>query len=418
MYQNISINLSYLLLSLSDALDLASSELSQHQLRTAFIAWEVGNVANLSSDEMEQLFIAALLHDIGALSPEDKINIHQAEVINPEAHCILGERILKRIPMFEPSSKIVRFHHTRWQTWGGKFEEALTFLSQILLLADTLERSLDRNQYILYQDQEIVSKIGSMAGTSIDPKAVAMFRSIAFREDFWLDLVSPRLYSLLLHKGPCRGTEIDLSFLIAISELFRNIIDFRSHFTATHSSGVAASASAISRLLGLTEVETELMEVTGNLHDLGKMAIPTSILSKPDKLTKDEIAIMRQHTYFTYSVLNTIGGIQQVAEWAAFHHERLNGSGYPFHLEGKKLSIGTRIMAVADIFTALAEERPYRKGMKQHELLSILKDLCVKGFIDKTIVRVLEENYDEIVAFTKERQIEALDCYEQEFAHL
>jgi HD-GYP domain-containing protein (c-di-GMP phosphodiesterase class II) len=170
--------------------------------------------------------------------------------------------------------------------------------------------------------------------------------------------------------------------------------------------------------LGLTEVETELMEVTGNLHDLGKMAIPTSILSKPDKLTKDEIAIMRQHTYFTYSVLNTIGGIQQVAEWAAFHHERLNGSGYPFHLEGKKLSIGTRIMAVADIFTALAEERPYRKGMKQHELLSILKDLCVKGFIDKTIVRVLEENYDEIVVLTKKRQIEALECYEQEFAHL
>jgi HD-GYP domain-containing protein (c-di-GMP phosphodiesterase class II) len=101
MYQKISINLSCLLLSLSDALDLASSELSQHQLRTAFIAWEVGNVANLSSNEMEQLFIAALLHDIGALSPEDKINIHHAEVINPEAHCILGERILKRIRMVE-----------------------------------------------------------------------------------------------------------------------------------------------------------------------------------------------------------------------------------------------------------------------------------------------------------------------------
>ena len=141
----------------------------------------------------------------------------------------------------------------------------------------------------------------------VDPPGSGdIFRSIAAREDFWLDLVSPRLYSLLLHNGPCRGTELPISDLMPISEMFRNLIDFRSPFTATHSSGVAATASRIANFLGLTETEVELMEVAGNLHDLGKMVVPSSILNKPDELTADEFAVMRQHTYFTYSVLSTI----------------------------------------------------------------------------------------------------------------
>jgi HD-GYP domain-containing protein (c-di-GMP phosphodiesterase class II) len=416
MYQKVSINLLNLLLSLSDALDLSCPDLAQHQLRTAFVAWEICKAANLPSTDTEQLFIASLLHDIGALSLEDKIDIHQGEVSNTEIHCILGERILKDFSVFGPASEIVRFHHTEWQALEGRSREPRIFSSQILFLADVLERSIDRQTYILHQDQELIAKINSLSGTAIAPEIVQLFKSIAVREDFWLDLVSPRLYSLLLHDGPSRGTEIDLVHLKPISELFRNIIDFRSRFTATHSTGVAASASTLSRLLGLTEIETGLMEAAGNLHDLGKMVIPNSILDKPDKLNKEETAIMRQHTYFTYTVLNSIGGISQIAEWAAFHHERLDGSGYPFHLEANRLGIGSRIMAIADIFTAVSEDRPYRKGMSQQEALSILHELCAKNYLDRVVLRVLEENYEEILTLTKKKQVEAREYYEREFA--
>ena len=417
MYQNVSINLLNLILSLSDALDLASPELSQHQLRTAFIAWEISKAANLPSTDIDQLFTASLLHDIGALSLENKIDLHQGEVTDTEIHCTLGERVLRLLPVFRPSSEIVRLHHTEWQTLEGRTREPRIISSQILLLADVLERSIDRQIYILHQDQELIAKISSLSGTAIVPEIVQIFKSIAVREDFWLDLVSPRLYSLLLHDGPSRGIEIDLVFLKQISELFRYIIDFRSRFTATHSTGVATSASTLSRLFGLTETETGLMEVAGNLHDLGKMVIPNSILDKPDKLNKEEIAIMRQHTYFTYTVLNTIGGILQIAEWAAFHHERLDGSGYPFHLGTDKLGIGSRIMAVADIFTALSEDRPYRPGMSQQEVLSILRELCTKNYLDRSVLRVLEENYEEVLTLTKKKQAEAKEYYEREFAH-
>jgi HD-GYP domain-containing protein (c-di-GMP phosphodiesterase class II) len=415
MYQSHSVNLSNLLLSLSDALDLASPELSLHQMRTAFIAWEMSKAADLSRDSTEQLFIAALFHDVGALSPEDKLSLHRNEVEDVEPHCILGEAFINHVLMFEPAARIVRTHHKPWQDYGRTGMDSLIFQSQILCLADLVERSLDRGRYILHQGEDIVSIAGGWSSNLIHPEVVDLFRSIADREDFWLDLVSPRLYSLLLHDGPCRGTELPISDLVPISEMFRNLIDFRSPFTATHSSGVAATASSIAHYLGLTETDIELMEVAGNLHDLGKMAVPNSILTKPDKLTIDEFAIIRQHPYFTYSVLTTIGGMGQIAEYAAFHHERLDGRGYPFHIDARKLNTGSRIIAVADIFTALAEDRPYRKSIGKTDVLCVLKNLSGKCHLDKNVVGILESNYDEIIASSVKKQDKARKCYELSF---
>ena len=415
MYQIASVNLLNLLLSLSDALDLASPLLSQHQLRTAFISWEISKAANLSRDALEHLFIASLFHDVGALAPEDKINLHQSEVDDVEPHCVQGQTFLEEVSMFEPSSRIVRFHHKDWQEWEEKSGGETVLLSQILYLADTIERSIDRNKYILHQEQDIISKIGSWSSTLIQPQVVEVFRSVAAREDFWLDIVSPRLYSTLLHDGPCRTTELQISDLILISQMFRNLIDFRSPFTAAHSSGVAAVASRIAQLLGLSGTEIEFMEVAGNLHDLGKMAVPNAILNKPDKLTPEEFAVMRQHTYFTYMILNTIGGIGQIAEWAAFHHERLDGSGYPFHLDAKRLNMGSRIMAVADVFTALAEDRPYRKSMEKNALMSILKSNFKTG-LDSSLVDILEHNFHEVFELNSKKQVESKEFYRQKLA--
>ncbi len=415
MHQNFSVNLSNLLLSLSDALDLASPELSQHQMRTAFIAWQISKAANLSPGLTEQLFIAALLHDVGTLTQEDKLSLNRNEFDNVEPHCILGEAFINHVPMFEPSAKIVRLHHKPWQSYERTSGDSFIFASQALYLADSMERLLERSRYILHQEQDIISKICGWSSKLIHPEVVDIFRSVAAREDFWLDLVSPRLYSLLLHEGPCRGTELPISDLMPISEMFRNLIDFRSPFTATHSSGVAATASSIARFLGLTETDIELMEVAGNLHDLGKMAVSNNIINKPDKLTTDEFAIIRQHPYFTYSVLSTIGGMKPIAECAAFHHEKLDGTGYPFHIDAGRINTGSRVIAVADIFTAMAENRPYRNAMGKSDIISVLKGLSCKNHLDKHVVGILESNYDAIIASTVHKQNEARESYRRKF---
>ncbi|MFA6612534.1 MAG: HD domain-containing phosphohydrolase, partial [Dehalococcoidales bacterium] len=133
----------------------------------------------------------------------------------------------------------------------------------------------------------------------------------------------------------------------------------------------------------------------GLLHDLGKLAVPTEILEKEGKLTADDFAIMRSHTYHTYRALEPIKPLKTVNEWASFHHERLDGNGYPFHITGPQLSLGSRIMAVADVSTALLEDRPYRAGMAQDEATRILERMS-KDAIDGDIVNILKANFEEV----------------------
>ena len=109
----------------------------------------------------------------------------------------------------------------------------------------------------------------------------------------------------------------------------RYLRDFKSRFTATHTSGVAECAVKLSGLFGSAELDVKSMMTAANFHDIGKLVIPNSILEKPGKLTVDEYAIIRCHTYYTFNTLDSIGGLQRIAEQAAYHHEKLDGSGYP-----------------------------------------------------------------------------------------
>ena len=416
MYQKTNVKLDNLLLSMSDTLDLAIPDLNQHQMRTAFIAQHVGKRAGLTPENEINLFIASLMHDIGALSPEEKLDVKQIEIENTEEHCILGEKLLQRVEIFKSAATIIRFHHTKWSEVQNRLDPQMALCSQIIMLADYIERKTARDKFILHQDKLLIEYANSLAGEFIKPELVQIFTSISKYEEFWLDLTSSRLYSLLLSYGIGRHISIEMTQMLDISEMFRDMIDFRSRFTATHSSGVAATAATLSKMFGFTESEVELMEVAGNFHDIGKMIIPNSILEKPGKLTAEEFAVMKQHTYYTYSVLNSIGGINLIAEWAAFHHERLDGTGYPFHVTSKELSVKSRIMAVADIFTALAEERPYRKPLSEQEVLSIIMTYGQKNWLDKSIVEVLKKNYGEIVDITRKKQAVTKDYYEREFS--
>ena len=415
MERGISVNLMSLLLSLSEALDLANLQHPRHHLRTAYIALKIADAAGMPQHLREQLFIAALLHDLGALTAENEAEFEKEEVMYPERHCRIGELYIKRVPLFAPSALIVKNHHTFWREWNESIDTPKVIQSQILLLADILEKATDHSKYILHQEQKLLSYINSMSGTVLHPSIVELLKSIANRESFWLELVSPKVYSNLLNNGPFRGVVIDLSYLRPISELFRNLVDFRSRFTVVHSSGVAGCASAMARLAGMTETEITLMEIAGNFHDLGKITVPNTLVNKTGQLTSDEAAIMRSHTFYTHYILSTINGIQHIAEWSAYHHERLDGSGYPFHVDARELSVGSRIMAVADTFAALTESRTYRIAMKSTEVLATLNEMGSKNYLDKNILRLVEENYDLVQEAKTKQQFEVRKIYEQDF---
>jgi len=415
MKRHLFVNLSNLLLSLSEVTDLANPLIAQHQHRTAYIALELAKFADLEPEITENIFTAALLHDIGAVTVEEKIAVHNFQKVNESIHTIRGELLLEQIPWLRKISKIVRNHHKNWSAWEEDIENPVVFSSQIVLLSDYVERLIDKNKYILHQSKDIVEIIKKLSDTVVNKKIVAYFVDLAKREDFWLDLTSPRLYSLLLNNGQFKNMQIGLEDVLLISNLYRDLIDFKSRFTATHTSGVAECAVKLSELFGLAELDVKSMMIAGNFHDIGKLVIPNSILEKPGKLTLEEFEIMRCHTYHTFNTLDSIGGLQRIAEWAAYHHEKLDGSGYPFHLTNEEIGTGSRIMTVADIFTAISEDRPYRKGMDKDEIYKILKSQTDKKLLDKRIVELLFDNYETINIQVKTKQLKALDFYEKRF---
>lgn len=260
----------------------------------------------------------------------------------------------------------------------------------------------------------LCSRLKELADKQISSEIVDLFLEVSHREEFWLDLTSPRLHSLLLHNGPFQTIEVDINNIAIFAKLVGMIVDFKSPFTATHSSGVAQCSMLLAEIVGMSETEVKLMEVAGLLHDLGKLVVPNSILEKPAGLTHAEMAVMKQHTYYTFSILITIGGLQMIAEWGAYHHERLDGKGYPFRREAHEMNLGARIMAVSDIFTALAEDRPYRKGMKTENIRNILQEQASHGIQDPHIVKLLLENIAEVRRVVTERQEQAQHYYQTE----
>jgi len=142
-----------------------------------------------------------------------------------------------------------------------------------------------------------------------------------------------------------------------------NTLEMRDPYTAGHQRRIAELAAAIATELGLPEDEIHGIELAASIHDLGRIQIDKEILTKPDKLTDSEFALIKTHSRAGYDILKGIEFPWPIADIVLQHHERLDGSGYPQGLEGEQILLGSRIMAVADVLEAMASERPYRLGL-------------------------------------------------------
>ncbi|MDP2847674.1 MAG: HD-GYP domain-containing protein [Humidesulfovibrio sp.] len=157
-----------------------------------------------------------------------------------------------------------------------------------------------------------------------------------------------------------------------MAESLGRAVDARDRRLFQHSAVVADLASLLAQAHGLTPRQTDLVHMAGHLHDVGKIGIPDSILLKPGPLTPAEWEIMRRHPQMGAEILRPVKvfcGRPGVCEMVLAHHERWNGSGYPYGLRGKDIPLGARILAVADALSAMTEERPYRKSLTVEEAI-------------------------------------------------
>jgi putative nucleotidyltransferase with HDIG domain len=189
------------------------------------------------------------------------------------------------------------------------------------------------------------------------------------------DLDAPDLVGRTLDLAPPgTGVEGASTDVDRLALAFAEIVDAKSPFTGSHSQSVARIAERVAIDLGLPDADVVDVRRAALLHDIGKLGVPNSILDKPGSLEASEFEVIRRHPELSLRILAPVPAFAAVAEMAACHHERLDGRGYFRGLTEPELSIGARIVAVADVFEALTADRPYRSAMPVEAALAILRD--------------------------------------------
>jgi len=155
-------------------------------------------------------------------------------------------------------------------------------------------------------------------------------------------------------------------------ELLADAVDKRDPYTASHSFRVAAYAEKIAEEMGLPFEQKENIAIAGRVHDIGKIGISDTILQKPGKLTEIEYSKMKTHPKTGYEILSPLELYKGALSFVLYHHERMDGKGYPSGLTGQSIPLGARILAVADSFDAMTSNRPYRKAMSDDEAVKEL----------------------------------------------
>ncbi len=443
------ISLPEVLSALSFALDLTEGAVPGHALRSCLFGMRLGARLGLTDAQMTNLYYALLLKDVGCSSNaarlcqiigggderrvkagvklEDwtrpdrpKLSTLRLlwDTVLPEANplarvagiarigltqhrnneeviklrCDRGAHILRKLGLGDAAAEAVRGLDEHWDGTGYpecRIGEAIPIEARVLAVAQHLD--------------VFASEKGTTAAMTVlrdrsrrwfDPELVRIAEYLDREGTLWFDAlaITPESETrrAVMDLAPAAAGHLGAGDIDRICGAFADVVDAKSSFTYRHSLGVTGAAERIAAGLGLGNERQLLVHRAALLHDIGKLRVPNSILDKPGKLDRDEWQIVQEHPRLTREILARIHSFAELAVIAGAHHEKLDGTGYPDHLKGEQLPLEARLIAVADIYGALTEDRPYRPGMLPDQALAIIaRD--VPGKLDADCFQALSE---------------------------
>ncbi len=394
------IALSKFLNSLSVALDFVEKEILNiapyHGQRVAAITNHLGRALNFDKQTLFAVTYAALLHDCALkeyFNDEKPDQEHSVSEKDMTLHCKEGEKILLKLPFYNKVKSSVLFHHERADgngAFGKKYNE-VSLYARLIHLADALDVNWSLYENIDYEKYvKICNWVKESEGTIIDKECTQLFFKY-IDLDFLQQLSNNQVIKVLHESIPDLVEDIPNEAIIDLCSIFADITDYKSHFTWRHSLGVADKSKSMAEYYEYPKDEADKLYIAGALHDIGKLMISNDILEKPGKLTSDEYKTIQNHAIGTYKLLENINGLEEINRIASLHHEKLDGTGYPFGLKANQLSKEERLMACLDIYQALVEERPYKRGLMHSEAMEILNKMAKDGQLDVIIIADIDK---------------------------
>lgn len=382
-----AISLSEVISALGYALELMEGSVPGHAPRSCLVGMRIGRVIGLGAVELDSLYYALLLKDVAGNNFTGTVDLARASL-----RCIRGAGIMRKLGMSELAAEAVRCAEERWDGGGIPDRlrgEEIPLLARICAVARYLDIVASRSGV-----QRAIRALAERRGKWFDPALVQVAKSLdasgALWEDcFWgegLDETRKVVRDLDPGRREYRGAaEID-----RVCEAFADVVDAKSHFTFSHSMGVADAAHGIAERVGLRADRVQLVRRAALLHDIGKLSVSNRILDKVGGLNAQEWRAVRQHPGYTRRILEHVEPFREIAVIAGQHHEKLDGTGYPNQMMGRDPSMEARIVAVADIYGALSEDRPYRMGLEFEQIVPTMRELapkkldgdCVEALVD------------------------------------
>ncbi len=391
------------------ALNAIDYRLVEHGERVAYVLYKIlQEEGTFSQEEMIEMCMVAFLHDIGAYKTEeidsltDKKDLLKFEIKKTQNHSIYGYLFIKNFSPFPQYAEAVLYHHTSYEHLN-KIDITYKDLAMKIFLADRLCLFL------------------ALGLSGIDEQLFFEMRDKVFSAkyiDLIIELEKKEHISQVLSDGNYMAeitglfnkAEYGFDQLVSFLRMLIYSIDFRSEHTVMHTITTVGISVAIARLLGIEEDELRKIYLGALLHDIGKISTSLLLLEKAGKLTDFEFSMMKDHVVASEYILS--GYIDdEILKIAVRHHEKLNGTGYPHRLKAEELTTSQRILAVADISSALIGKRSYKEPFSEEKTKTILNSMAERNEICPQITALVLEHFSDIVENAFENIKDALDQY-------
>jgi HD-GYP domain-containing protein (c-di-GMP phosphodiesterase class II) len=398
----INVDLRHALIMIAKALDYVGIDDVHHGHRVAYMALECAKRLGWSEEKCQFVYFAGMIHDCGVSSSNEHINLlSELQPEGIESHCLRGKKILASCKPLSCYATAVFYHHTAWKKLANiNISDFDKEVSALIFLADRVDflraRYLNNNHpnLITLFEQVISESILAHAGDIFHPEMAKTMAALVKIDGFWYSMVAEDIENIALQFSLADQYDRQLSIdeIIQLATFLANIVDAKSSFTFQHSSKVALICQQIAKDMELPEIVQKQLYIAGLLHDIGKLKVTDEILHKTGSLTQEEYSHMKRHSIDTRDTLLNIFPNSNIGIWASNHHERLDGSGYPYKLIARQLDLGSRIIAIVDIFQALSQKRPYRDIMKLNEIFSLMDPLIEAQKLDASVYQQLKDN--------------------------
>lgn len=370
---------------ISNVLKMQNPKLLDHGSRVGYLVAKMMEIQEESKKDILESYMLGLLHDVGAYKTEEIDQLLLFETERVFEHSVYGYLIMKVSEVMENKVDAILHHHTPWKQLV-KMNVQNSQLANLIFLADRVEiyiRTL--NKHIT---AEILEKMDCFSKENID-----LFCRADEKFNFQRRLLDGSYINdteRYLYQASFSEEEMK-----KIIRMIAFLIDFRSECTVTHTITMVSTAVSLGNLMNLDKQKIDEIYTGAYIHDLGKIAIPLEVLEKPGKLDYDEMEIMKTHVILTGNIIS--GHVSDnVYKIAMRHHEKLDGKGYPYGIGEEDMSLEEKIVAVADIFSALTGKRSYKDIMPKDKVVSIMQQMAEHHQIAKEVVKILIDNYETV----------------------